>query len=369
MRSLRSLVVGLAWSVSVVSGAAQDGVLTNADVVKMVKAGLSESIVVSAINRAGMTAFDLEPDALIKLKTDGVTDATLTAMMAKAASAAPATKPAPPAVSPLPDAPLEVLVPENTELTVRLVRPVTSANARVEDKVDLEVVRDVVIDGVVVFKKGAPARGTVTAAANARSFGRSGNLAFTIESVEAVNGQAVRLDTNRALKGETRAGATVAAVVLVGVFGGFVKGKNIEVPAGTEYVTYTVGDRRLNLSNVPASTLAPAINAQPQSPPAMSTAPVSVGLVGAWNISLPNTTVTVEQRPNGMVLLALRGQYNLRGELTGSGQEFSGTVTNACMPRRPITMVFEAGGWTARTEHADCVNNGQPLRTAFRLTR
>ncbi len=55
--------------------------LTNDDVVKMVKGGLAESTIVSAI-QASATNFDISPDALISLKGAGVTQPVLDAMIA-----------------------------------------------------------------------------------------------------------------------------------------------------------------------------------------------------------------------------------------------------------------------------------------------
>ena len=70
--------------------------LTNAAVVKMVKGGLGEDVIVSAIqSRPG--AYDLSSDQLVTLKQQGLGDKVLAAMLAKGSSA-PATS----AVAPTP---------------------------------------------------------------------------------------------------------------------------------------------------------------------------------------------------------------------------------------------------------------------------
>jgi hypothetical protein len=66
------------------------GALRNEDVVKMVKAGLDDSIVISKIKASG-GRFDTDPDTLIALKTSGVSSAVLKAMTD--ASAQPQTEP------------------------------------------------------------------------------------------------------------------------------------------------------------------------------------------------------------------------------------------------------------------------------------
>jgi len=54
--------------------------ITNADVVTMIKANLSETTIIAAIKQ-GPTDFDTSPTALIELKEQGVTDDMLQAMM------------------------------------------------------------------------------------------------------------------------------------------------------------------------------------------------------------------------------------------------------------------------------------------------
>jgi hypothetical protein len=63
--------------------AESSGVLRNADVVKMVKAGLSDSIIIATI-RGSTCQFDSSPDALIQLKKGGVSDTVLTAIVGAA---------------------------------------------------------------------------------------------------------------------------------------------------------------------------------------------------------------------------------------------------------------------------------------------
>src|SRR5262245_21458725 len=79
-------------------GFAQE-VLTNQLVVDMVKAGLSERVVVAKI-RTSPTNFDTGTDALIALKKNGVPEKVIEAMMSPTAAASAAPAPAPPAGAP-----------------------------------------------------------------------------------------------------------------------------------------------------------------------------------------------------------------------------------------------------------------------------
>lgn len=59
---------------------AQEETMTNTEVITLAKAGLNPSIIVNKI-RASKSNFDLSTDALIKLKTAGVSDEIVTAML------------------------------------------------------------------------------------------------------------------------------------------------------------------------------------------------------------------------------------------------------------------------------------------------
>src|SRR5262245_19688248 len=72
--------------------------MTNETVIKMVKAGLSEDIVLGSIKNQP-PGFSVEPDDLIALKKAGVSDKVVAAMLERA-MAAPAARPAAPAAAP-----------------------------------------------------------------------------------------------------------------------------------------------------------------------------------------------------------------------------------------------------------------------------
>ena len=67
--------------------------MTNADVIKLVQAGIGESVVVTAVRTAARTSFQLDADNLIALKKAGVSD-TIVAVMLDPKAALPAAAPA-----------------------------------------------------------------------------------------------------------------------------------------------------------------------------------------------------------------------------------------------------------------------------------
>lgn len=120
MRANLVVKIGLAFLMCAsVSSFAQQKPLTNADVVNMVKGGLAESVVISAI-QLNPASYDISPTALLALKKAGVTQQEQDAMLAamKAAAAPPASQPtaqtAPP-TQPAPSQPATVASATNPQ--------------------------------------------------------------------------------------------------------------------------------------------------------------------------------------------------------------------------------------------------------------
>src|SRR5271157_4196071 len=81
----------------------------------------------------------------------------------------------------------------NTPVRVKLLRTVSSADARVGGAVEFEVLDDVSVQGVPVLPKGSKASGVITIAEPKKRFGRVGVVAFTITSARLADGEQARL--------------------------------------------------------------------------------------------------------------------------------------------------------------------------------
>jgi hypothetical protein len=134
---LRPLVVVLLLGscVAVISGTRNDmasqgadAALTNADVVKMVQAGLSSPVIVSAIQGARRTRFDVSPDGLIGLKKVGVPDAIITAMQSAAGRGAAPSSSANPATMSSPVNSTGQASGTRGQMTRQLARQILSAH-------------------------------------------------------------------------------------------------------------------------------------------------------------------------------------------------------------------------------------------------
>lgn len=145
-------------------------------------------------------------------------------------------------------------VPANTLVKVALVDEVNTKNLKIGDVVRVQVADDVIVDGKLVFAKGEPGEGKVTKLRQARNFGRNAELEVDFYQTKAIDGTEVATFVGEEAKQEMKnlamaAGASLAGILIlgpIGVIGGaFVKGKNIELPAGTEMYIQTKGDSTL----------------------------------------------------------------------------------------------------------------------------
>ena len=98
LETTRVLVVALLTLATISSQEVRaQSTLTNQDIVTMVSGGLSEQVIVTAIQQATKRDFDLSPTGLLDLKKKGVSDSLISEMQR---AATPLSKPVPPQVSP-----------------------------------------------------------------------------------------------------------------------------------------------------------------------------------------------------------------------------------------------------------------------------
>ncbi|HEY6232929.1 MAG TPA: hypothetical protein VIW64_16820 [Pyrinomonadaceae bacterium] len=216
--------------------------LTNKDVLDMVKSGLATEIVIAKI-KSSPGKFDTSANTLAELKAANVPDAVIMAMLGGASEAA-----APVAAGP----PVEVKVPDGTEIEIQLKNTASGEELHVGDIVDFSVVRPVVVNGVTIIDKDAPGRARITTAKKAGHWGHAGKLEWAMQDVQSVDGNRVPARfTKRSIgdsKGNTVAVAAVATTVLLGPFGllwGLKKGKPAIIPAGNRYSAFVSGDNTI----------------------------------------------------------------------------------------------------------------------------
>ncbi|HBB97402.1 MAG TPA: hypothetical protein DC054_18640 [Blastocatellia bacterium] len=105
---------------------------------------------------------------------------------------------APPAMPATPRPALAFGLVEDTPVRLKLARTMSSHDAKVDEKVDFEVVEDVKIGDVVVIQHGGMAIATVTEAKPKARMGKAGKLNMNIDYVQLMSSEKVPL---RAVKG------------------------------------------------------------------------------------------------------------------------------------------------------------------------
>ena len=105
--------------------AAPQPTMTNADLVKLVQAGVPESAIIASIHSSA-PAFDLSSDGIVALHKAGVTQGELEAAIAASSAAHPATAPTAPAAAPAPAAPAPAAthIPTVALVTAGASRPI-----------------------------------------------------------------------------------------------------------------------------------------------------------------------------------------------------------------------------------------------------
>jgi hypothetical protein len=105
---------------------------------------------------------------------------------------------------------------------------------------------------VTVIEAGAPATGKVLKAKRGGRWGRAGQLAWTLQHVEAVDGTRIPLSFARSQKGDSKAGTVTTGVIVtsllllpiapIGLLWGFKRGEDAFISSGKRYNTFVSGD-------------------------------------------------------------------------------------------------------------------------------
>ena len=130
-------------------------------------------------------------------------------------------------------------IPAGTHFTVRTDSQISSGTAKTGQSFNANLANDLIVNGKVLAKAGAPARGKVTYAKSSGRLHDPGELTLRLTSVE-ISGKMVPISTSGFhAKGKSHTksnatkigGGTVTGAVLGGVFGGG-KGALIGAAAG-----------------------------------------------------------------------------------------------------------------------------------------
>ena len=138
----------------------------------------------------------------------------------------------------------ETLVPEGTELAMRVEDAISSNTAPEGDRFTLSLDEDVKLPDGTILRAGYRGIGEVVEARDNGMLGKNGKLNVRLVYLK-VGDDRIRLRANRGSKGETRVGATVATVILFWPAAPFIKGKDVSIKKGTVMTAYVDQDAKL----------------------------------------------------------------------------------------------------------------------------
>lgn len=131
--------------------------------------------------------------------------------------------------------PGHIYIPKKTILNVELIEPANSKTHKKNQQVEFKTTENLIINGVVVIPKGTVGMGYVYEVQKAGGFGRKGVLRIAGKEIKTLNNVSVPLRKGLEGKGKTDGGAVAVAAAVSLVGGLFMKGSNINYPAGTDF--------------------------------------------------------------------------------------------------------------------------------------
>jgi hypothetical protein len=156
------------------------------------------------------------------------------------------------------------VVPDGTEVDLKLAETISSARAMVGQRIRFTVAKEVAIDGYVVIPVGSLAIGTVTKAAPKKWAGRSGKLEMNLQNVTAIDGTKIDLSGSRGGSGDSHVGRMVTGIVITSIFtlGGaslflLMHGKDLVIPEGSGATTFTIGTAKVASSQLMVASVNP----------------------------------------------------------------------------------------------------------------
>jgi hypothetical protein len=131
--------------------------------------------------------------------------------------------------------PGHIYIPKKTKLNVELVEAANSKTHKENQEVEIRLIENLIINGVLIIPKGTIGTAYVYKSRKAGGLGRKGLLQIAGREFRTINNISVPLRQGLSGKGKTDGGAAVVAAAVTLVGGLFMKGSNINYPAGTNF--------------------------------------------------------------------------------------------------------------------------------------
>ena len=218
--------------------------LTNEDVLTLVKSRFTAEVITAQLARAGCVC-NISPPELQRLKAEGVPDQVLIAMV----SATRATR-----------GTLSVTIPRGTVVEIESAYRTSSQEIKTGEAISFKVVNPVRIGTHTVIDSGSTATGRVVRASRGGHFGQAGRLAWTMETVNAVDNSRVPIQANGRLVGDSKGAKVATRMVLTGallwpiapvtLLHGFKRGGNAYLPQGSRFEVTVSADTTVIVNSI-----------------------------------------------------------------------------------------------------------------------
>jgi hypothetical protein len=138
--------------------------------------------------------------------------------------------------------PDKVKLANGTPVVLRLTEEISSKTKSINDLVNFEVARDVIVDGKIVIKSGTPATATISLLEKSGMAGEGGNVQVSLEATKSVDGQRIPLRATVNQAGKDEKGLAIGGGVICCPLLLLMSGKHAVIPEGTEVKAYTEAD-------------------------------------------------------------------------------------------------------------------------------
>jgi hypothetical protein len=115
----------------------------------------------------------------------------------------------------------DVLVSAGTAVPVHVVGTVSSGSAKADDVFQIQVAEDVIVNDMLVFRKGSAGQGHIAGADSAGGNGHSGALSLVFDYVYSVDGGRVKLSaaTQKQAEQDRKGASSTATIIGFATFG------------------------------------------------------------------------------------------------------------------------------------------------------
>ena len=218
--------------------------LTNQNVLTLVKSHLAPDLIATRLLRNGCDCV-VSTDELERLKAEGVPYRVILAMIS--------------ATNQETGESLILTIPRGTVVEIETAYRVSSQEIKPGEAISFKVVNAVRIGENTAIPAGAIATGRVVTATRGGHFGKAGRLAWTMETINAVDGSNVPVQAMGRLVGDSK-GAKVATKVAVtaallwpiapvALLHGFKRGENAYLAQGRRFEVTVSADTTVRLRN------------------------------------------------------------------------------------------------------------------------